>query len=175
MDTRFEMWLARAMICLFEMIFIFMSRFYLCGSAWSARHKWSHGKKQRRLLDTGKQPKWLVWLLYTDIRTIRNQSFGLRLNMVMWIAAVPYIISELALGWIAPPLVIRIILAVFAAFFALCSFISACIDHKRSYGHALILRRKPNKISKSESSIFDLILLGIQLAVAYCYLIMHMG
>jgi len=175
MDTHLEMWLARAMICLFELLFMFMSRFHLCGSAWNARHKWRQGKKQHRLLDTGKQPKWMVWLLYTDIRSFNNQNFSLRLNTMMWTAAVPYIISELALGWIAPPLAVRIILAVFTTFFALCTFISACIDHKRSYGYALILLRKPSKGSKSESSIFDLILLGIQLAVAYCYLIMHIG
>ena len=175
MDTRFQMWLVRSLLCLFELIFIFMSRFYLCSGAWNARHKWSHGKKQRRLLDTGKQPKWLVWLLYTDIRSVKNQNFSLRLNMIMWMAAVPYIISEIGLGWIPPGLPIRIVLAVFAAFFALCSFISACIDHKRTYGYALILRRKPNKSSKSESSIFDAMLMGLQLAVAYCYLTMHMG
>ena len=175
MDTRFQMWLVRTMLCLFELIFIFMSRFYLCSCAWNARHKWNHGKKQHRLLDTGKQPKWLVWLLYTDIRSFNNQDFSLRLNTMMWLAAVPYMISELALGWIAPPLAVRVILSVFTTFFALCTFISACIDHKRSYGYALILQRKPNKSSKSESSIFDLILLGIQLAVPYCYLIMHIG
>ena len=118
MDTRFQMWLVRTMLCLFELIFIFMSRFYLCSGAWDARHKWNHGKKQHRLLDTGKQPKWLVWLLYTDIRSVKNQSPSLRLNMIMWMAAVPYVISEIVLGWIPPFSLIRIVLAAFAVFFA---------------------------------------------------------
>lgn len=162
-----KLWLARAILCLFELLLLFECRWNLCEFAWHIRAK-STGQKKKRLADTGRQPKALVWLLYTDVRSIRNQNFRLRLNMILWIAAVIYTISEMLLGWIQPNLWQRIVLVLFAIFFAISTFISTCVAHRRDYGQALILYWR-NKYRKSESSIFDLLQFGMQLAIGYAY------
>lgn len=162
-----KLWLARAILCLFELLLLFECRWNLCEFAWRIRSK-STGQKKKRLLDTGRQPKALVWLLYTDIRSIRNQNFRLRLNMILWMMTVPYVISELLLGWLPLNLGVRIGLMLFAVFFAISTFISTCIAHRRQYGQALIFYRR-NKYRKSESSIFDLLQFGMQIGIAYVY------
>lgn len=162
-----KLWLARVILCLFELLLLFECRWNLCEFAWHIRAK-STGRKKNRLLDTGRQPKVLVRLLYTDIRSIRNQDFRLRLNMILWIAAVVYTISEMLFGWVQPNLWQRIVLMLFAVFFAISTFISTCVAHKRQYGQALIFYRR-NKYRKSESSIFDLLQFGMQIGIGYVY------
>ena len=173
MEIRWELWLARAMLCLFEMLlYVFVARFYLCVGVDRARIKWRCGKKKHRLLNTGRQPRWLVWLLYTDICSVHDQSRPLRLNMIMWIVALPYTASELLLGWLPPAAGMRVVLALCAVFFGICSFIAACVDHKRTFGSSLILYKR-NGYSKAESSILDLGMLAISFAIARCYLYLH--
>lgn len=164
-----EMWLVRAMFCLFELIFLIICRMNLCEWASDVRTMMRYGRGRYTPQDTGRQPKWLVWLLYTDVRSIRNQDFALRLNMVLNILALPYAVSELALGWLTPTIWWRILLVLCAAFFGICTFISHCIRHKRDYGHAFILYARQSPGSKSESSIFDFIILCLQMAIAGCY------
>lgn len=165
-----KMWIVRAILCLFELLLLFGCRWNLCEFAWHIRAK-STGQKKKRLADTGRQPKALVWLLYTDVRSVRNQDFRLRLNMILWIAAVIYTISEMLLGWIQPNLWQRIVLVLFAIFFAISTFISTCVAHRRDYGQALILYRR-NKYRKSESSVFDLLQFGMQIGIGYAYWVM---
>lgn len=165
-----KLWLARAILCLFELLLLFECRWNLCEFAWHIRAK-STGQKKKRLADTGRQPKALVWLLYTDVRSIRNQNFRLRLNMIIWMMVIPYVISEIPLGWLPVNLGVRIYLVVFAIFFAISTFISTCVAHRRQYGQALILYRR-NKYRKSESSVFDLLQFGMQIGIGYVYWVM---
>ena len=172
MYNQWEAWGIRAFFCLFELIFILISRLNLCERAHDVRDKIRYGRGKYAPQDTGRQPKWLVWLLYTDVRTMRSQDFALRLNMLLSIIAIPYVLSELLLGWLPLNLGMRIGLSVCTAFFGICAFISFCISHKRHYGSAFILYKK-NPGDKSQSTIFDLILLSIQVCIAGCYWNMH--
>lgn len=169
MYNRWETWGIRAFFCLFNLIFILICRLNLCERAYTARSMIRHGKGKYAPQDTGRQPKWLVWLLYTDVRSIRSQDFTLRLNMILSILAIPYVISELPLGWLPLHLGMRIILSICAAFFGMCTFISFCISHKHDYGSAFILYKRRTPGSKGESSIFELVILSLQLVIAYHY------
>ena len=169
MQIQWENWLPRVMFCLFELIWIIIGHLYLCERAYEMRSMIRYGKGRYEAQDTGRQPKWLVRLLYTDVRPIRNQDFALRLNMILNIVAAPYIIHELLLGWLPAAAPVRMLLALCAVFFGACTFIAQCMSHKRDYGSAFILYKKKANGSKGESSIFELAILVLQLRIAVCY------
>lgn len=169
MYNRWETWGLRVLFCLFELIFISICRLNLCERAYTARSMIRYGRGKYTPQDTGRQPNWLVWLLYTDVRSIRNQDFALRMNMILSALTILYVICELPLGWLPLSLGMRIILSICAAFFGICTFISHCIRHKRDYNRAFILYKKQTRGSKGESSIFELIILGLQMVIACSY------
>ena len=169
MHIQWKIWLLRVMFCLFELIWIAISRLYLCERAHETRLRIRYGKGRYETQDTGRQPKWLIWLLYTDVRTIRNQDSSLRMNMILSILAISYVINELLLGWLPAAMPMRIVLVLCVTFFGACTFIAQCISHKRDYGSAFILYKKKTSGSKGESSLFDLVILGMQLCIASCY------
>lgn len=169
MYNRWEVWGIRAFFCLFELIFIIICRLNLCERAYTVRNMIRYGRGKYAPQDTGRQPKWLVWLLYTDVRSIRSQNFALRMNMILSILAILYVIIELLLGWLPLNLGMRIVLSICAAFFGICTFISFSISHKRDYNRVFILYKKKVRRSKGESSIFELVILGLQLVIAHHY------
>lgn len=172
MDIHWEMWAARASFCLFNLLFVSICRWNLCERAHDIRNMIRYGRGKYAPLDTGRQPKFIVWLLYTDVRTVRRQDFALRLNMLVCILAALYMASELLLGWLPMRLGLSIVLSLCTVFFGICTFISYCISHKRDYGCAFILyKKKPG--NKSQSTFFDLVILCIQLCIAGCYLNMY--
>ena len=172
MDIHWEMWAARAFFCLFNLLFVSICRWNLCEHAYDVRNMIRYGRGKYAPQNTGRQPKFIVWLLYTDVRTIRRQDFALRLNMLVCILAALYGISELLLGWLPMSLGLRIVLSLCTVFFGICTFISYCISHKRDYGSAFILYKK-NPGGKSQSTLFDLVILCVQLCIAGWYLNMY--
>jgi len=173
MYTSREIWLIRAALWILEMLLLaFPARSHLCYGASQARRKWHSGKKKHRLLDTGRQPKWMVWLLYTDICPVRNQDFSLRLNTSMWGIAFLCMLSEVLLGWLPITSVLRILLAICTVFLGVCALIGACMDYKRKYGYIVVLWRKENScMNHYDSFIFDLVSLGTSFVIASCYFI----
>ena len=73
------------------------------------------------------------------------------------------------LGWLPLNLGMRIVLSICAAFFGICTFVSHCMRHKHDYGSIFILYKKRTYESKGESSIFELVILSLQLVIAYHY------
>lgn len=173
MYSRWEMWAIRVFFCLFNLLFVIICRINLCERANDVRNMIRYGRGRCAPQNTDRQPKILVWLLYTDVRSIRNQDYALRLNMAICIIATLYAISELLLGWLPLAMGMRIFLILCAVFLGICAFISQCLSHKRTYGNAFLLYGKITSGSKGESSLFDLVILALQLAIAWCYCIMN--
>lgn len=171
MIIKWDIWFIRAFFCLGAMIFVFIARSGLCSGVASARDVIRNTRKDYRPLDTGRQPRFIVWLLYTDIRSVRNQSFPLRLNMIMCIAAFFYIVSEFLFGWLPLTFGMCISLAILSVFFGVCLFIGCCIENKLAYGHYWILLRKYAP-SKYDSSIKDLLVSSLFFVLARCYFLL---